>query len=215
MTFVVAGMLSLLTTGCGGIGSNILGNGSSSSSTGNILGDVLGAMTNGETIGNVLGSVIGLDKISPTQLYGTWKYNGPGCAFTSNSALAKAGGEVVATQIEEKLSAQYAKLGLNANNTSITFNQDGTFSSKIGGRGFNGNYTYDQQTSTLKLQGMLLSLNGYVTRNGSGISVLFESKKLLTLMQTMATLSGNSTLSTIGDISKNYDGMRIGFDMNR
>ena len=97
LIFAVAGMLCLMTVGCGGLGSNVLGGTGTTTSTGNVLGDVLGAMTNGEAIGNVLGSVIGLDKLSQNQLYGTWKYDGPGCAFTSGSALAKAGGEVVAT----------------------------------------------------------------------------------------------------------------------
>ena len=213
LIFAVAGMLSLMTVGCGGLGSNVLGGTGTTTSTGNVLGDVLGAMTNGEAIGNVLGSVIGLDKLSQNQLYGTWKYDGPGCAFTSGSALAKAGGEVVATQIEQKLESEYAKLGLKASNTYITFNEDGTFASKIGGKSFSGNYTFDAQTGSVMLKGLLLSLNGYVTRNGSGISVLFESKKLLSLIQTLSALSGNATLGTISDISKNYDGVRLGFDM--
>ena len=209
LIFAVAGMLCLMTVGCGGLGSNVLGGTGTTTGTGNVLG----AMTNGEAIGNVLGSVIGLDKLSQNQLYGTWKYDGPGCAFTSGSALAKAGGEVVATQIEQKLESEYAKLGLKASNTYITFNEDGTFASKIGGKSFNGNYTYDAQTGSVMLKGLLLSLNGYVTRNGSGISVLFESKKLLSLIQTLSALSGNATLGTISDISKNYDGVRLGFDM--
>ncbi len=212
-SIVVAGMLCLLTTGCGSLGSGMLGGSNSSSDAGSILGGVFGAMTNGETIGNVLGSVIGLDKMSQDQLYGTWRYDGPGCAFTSSNALAKAGGEVVATQIEDKLQAQYAQLGVKQSNTFITFNQDGTFSSKIAGKSFSGNYTYNPSTSALTLRGLLLNLNGFVTRNSNGISVLFESKKLLSLMQTMAAFSGNSTLGTISDISKNYDGVRMGFDM--
>ena len=152
--------------------------------------------------------MIGLNKLTKSKLVGTWKYEGPGCAFTSQNALAKAGGEIVATQIEEKLSAEYAKLGFKKSNTYITFNEDGTFSGKVDGKSLTGN-----NTQALKLSGLLLSLNGYATRNASGISILFESKKILTLLQTVAALSGNSTLSTIGDISKNYDGVRVGFDM--
>lgn len=177
------------------------------------MGDVIGAIGNAETIGNVLGSVIGLDKLSPAQLYGSWRYDGPGCAFTSSDLLAKAGGEVAATQVEKKLESQYARLGINSRNTVIAFNENGTFSATIGGRSWSGNYTYDPRTSAIRMQGLLLSLNGYVTRNGRGISLLFESKKLLTLLQTVAAFSGNSTISTMGELSKNFDGMRIGFDL--
>jgi hypothetical protein len=49
----------------------------------------------------------------------------------------------------------------------------------------------------------------------SGISILFEGKKLLSLLQTLATLSGNQNLETVSEISKNYEGVRVGFDMNR
>ncbi len=214
ISFAVVGLACVLTTGCGALGTGV-SNGTTGSTTGNVLGSVIGAMSNGEAIGNVLSSVIGLNQLSQSQLIGTWRYSGPGCAFTSDNLLAKAGGEVAATQIEQKLEAQYSKLGFNSSNTYITFNQDGTFASKIDGKSFSGNYTYDAGTGALNLKGLLLSLNGYATRNGSGISVLFESKKLLSLLQTMSALSGNTTLSTIGEVSKNYDGARLGFDMVR
>jgi hypothetical protein len=61
----------------------------------------------------------------------------------------------------------------------------------------------------------LLSTTGYVTRNAQGVSVVFESKKLLNVLQLIASMSGNSTLSTIGDLSKNYDGVRLGFDLRK
>lgn len=45
--------------------------------------------------------------------------------------------------------------------------------------------------------------------------MLFESKKVLTLFQTMAAVSGNRTAQVVGDISKNYDGVRVGFDLKK
>ncbi len=211
-TTACAALSLLLLTACGSLGSTSTSTGSGTSS---VLGSVLGSITNTNTLGNVLNSVIGLNKLTTSKLYGTWKYSGPGCAFTSDNALSRAGGEVVATQIEEKLKSEYSKLGFKSSNTYITFNEDGTFTSKIDGKSWSGKYTFDESTGALKMQGLLLTLNGYATANTSGISVLFESKKLLSLIQTMASLSGNSTVSTIGNLSKNYDGVRIGFDMKK
>lgn len=209
ISIMVASALCLMVTGCGTLGTGT----STGTGTSDVLGGILGAITNGQTVGNVLGSIIGLDKIPVNQLYGSWNYNGPGCAFTSDNALARAGGEIAATQIKEKLQPQYDKLGIKASNTQITFNQNGTFTAVIGGRSLSGNYTYDPNTSALTMQSLLLNMNAYVTRNTQGISVLFESKKLLSLLQTVSALSGNTTLSTIGDISQNFDGVRLGFDM--
>lgn len=209
MSFLVAAAACLLATSCGTVGA-----GSASSSAGDdVLNGVIGVLNNANTIGDVISSVIGSNKLTKSQLYGTWKYNGPGCAFTSNSALAKAGGEVVASQIKAKLKEDYNKVGFTSRNTQITFNKDNTFTAYVDGKKFSGNYTYDESTNALKLTGLLLSLNGYATRNSQGVAILFESKKLLTLIQTMATMSGNATLSSIGEISKNYNGVRLGFDM--
>ena len=72
-------------------------------------------------MGNVLSSVLGIDRITQKNLIGTWKYKGPGCAFTSENTLAKAGGEIAATQVKEKMASQYSKLGFSSSNTYITF----------------------------------------------------------------------------------------------
>ena len=209
--FIAAVAFCMLLSGCGGLG-NLAGGaaaGTQTSTNTTSSNSTLGAL------GNILSSVIGLDKITQESLIGTWKYNGPGCAFTSENMLAKAGGEIAASKIEEKLSAQYSKLGLSESNTYIQFKEDGTFAASIKGKAWNGSYTFDETQSQLQLKGLLLNMTGYVKKETSGISVLFESKKLLSLVQTLSSLSGSSQLSTIGEISKNYDGVRIGFDLKK
>ena len=181
-------------------------------SGGSILGQVLG---NAGTIGNVLTSVLGLDNVTQAQLIGTWRYTGPGCAFTSEKALAEAGGEVVAAQIKEKMLPYYQKLNLTAENTFMTINEDGTYAAKIGGRSLSGKYTFDEKKNQLQLKSLLLNMTCYTKRTSGGVSFLFESKKLLTVLQTIAALSGDQTIQTVGEISKNYDGVRLGFDMKK
>ena len=179
------------------------------------MNQVLSAMTNGTGVVNAISSVIGLDKVKVQNLIGSWKYSAPGCAFTSENLLAKAGGEVAAVQIEEKLLPYYQQVKISESNTFITFNEDGTFSSKIAGTPFSGNYTFDEASQKITLKGLLLSVNCYAKKEINGISILFEAKKLLTVLQTMSAMSGNKDLQTIGDLSKNYDGVRVGFDMKR
>jgi hypothetical protein len=179
------------------------------------MSQVLGAMTNGTGVVNAISSVIGLDKVKAQNLIATWKYSGPGCAFTSKNLLAKAGGEVAAVQIEQKLLPYYQQVKISESNTYITFNENGTFSSKIAGTPFSGNYTFDEASQKITLKGLLLSVNCYAKKEANGISILFEAKKLLTVLQAMSAMSGNKDLQTIGDLSKNYDGVRVGFDMKQ
>ncbi len=217
LKIVLSGLACALLVSCGGMTSSSTTSSStkSSSSSSSVLGDVLSAVTNGDAVGNVLRSVIGLDKPKQKDLLYTWRYKQPGAAFTSENALAKAGGEVAATQVKEKLAIYYNKVGINDANTTITLNQDGTFSARIGGKSFSGNYTYDESECKLTFQTLLISLPCYAKRTTAGMSFLFESKKLLTLFQLVAAISGNATLETVGDLSKNYDGVRIGFDMSK
>lgn len=185
--------------------------GNSSNTTGSTTSKV------GSIVGSILDNVIGSTTSKKADLCAhTWKYKSPGCAFTSENLLAKAGGEIAAKKVEEKLSTYYQKAGFSSSNTYFKFNEDGTFNAKIDGKSWSGTYTFDEKTHAIDLKGrLLLSLNGFATKNTSGISILFESKKLLTIIQTLTALSGNTTLGTIGEISKNYDGIRVGFDLSK
>jgi hypothetical protein len=106
-------------------------------------------------------------------------------------------------------------VNVSSSNTQITFKEDGTFSSKIVGTPFNGSYTFDEASQKITLKTLFLSVNCYAKKELGGISILFEADKLLTVLQTMSAMSGNKDLQTIGDLSKKYDGVRVGFDMNK
>ena len=184
-------------------------------SCGGTLASVLNTVGSGGTIANVFSSVIGMDKLSQRGLIGSWNYSGPGCAFTSENLLAKAGGEVAATKIEQELQPYYDKLGLSSSNTRITFNEDQTFSAVIAGKSLSGKYTFDETNAKITMQTLLFSFNCYAKREYGGISLLFESKKLLTVLPAVALMSGNDTAQKVGELSKNYDGVRLGFDMKQ
>ena len=214
----------LLGTGCntgllgnlGGLGGDT-GNGTGQGGgLGDILGGVLGGVLGGlggNTVDGLLGLVIGSVSINESDLYGTWYYTQPGCAFTSENLLAKAGGAVAAETCKEKLLPVYNTLGINSNNTQFQFTQDHQFAANIKGIPLSGTYTYDASNSTLKIKTMLFSSNVYVTRTTHGLAFTFESKNLLKVLQAIAAVSGNTTLQTVGDLSKQFDGVRLGFDM--
>lgn len=95
--------------------------------------------TSSSIISGILNNVIGSATFSQADLCAhTWKYSKPGCAFTSENLLAKAGGEIAANKIEEDLSKYYNKFGFSQSNTYFTFKTDGTFAAKIDGKAWNG-----------------------------------------------------------------------------
>ena len=164
---------------------------------------------------SILGNVLGLNKLTEADLYGTWKYSQPGCAFTSDNALAKAGGAVAAQRVKNQLQEYYSKVGIKSSNTQFTFKEDKTFSAKIDGKSFSGQYTFDPNDGRLTLQSLLLTLPCYVERSGNTIGILVESQRLMQLLQTIGQLSGNQSLQAIGELSKNFEGVRLGFEMTK
>lgn len=193
----VAGVLGAI------LGGSNAGNGSNSSSNA------------GSIINGILNNVIGSGTFKQADLCHTWKYSKPGCAFSSENLLAKAGGEIAASKVENKLEGYYKKFGFSSSNTYFTFNTDGTFSAKIDGKSWNGSYTFDEKTHAIQLKGLLLSASGYATKTTNGISLLFDQKKLLNLIKALSAFKGSSTLSAVGSIANNYDGMRVGFEMTK
>ncbi len=193
----VAGVLGAI------LGGSNAGNGSNSSSNA------------GSIINGILNNVIGSGTFKQADLCHTWKYSKPGCAFTSENLLAKAGGEIAASKVENKLEGYYKKFGFSSSNTYFTFNTDGTFSAKIDGKAWNGTYTFDEKIHAIQLKGLLLSASGYATKTTNGISLLFDQKKLLNLIKALSAFKGSSTLSAVGSIANNYDGMQVGFEMTK
>ena len=214
-------MLMMMTTGCNGLLGNLgdpTGNGTGNSGglgdvLGGVLGGVLGTLGSQNTVDGLLDLVIGSVKLSEQDLYGTWYYYEPACAFTSEQLLAKAGGAIAAANCKEKLLPVYNSVGISAQNTMFQFTQDHQFAGKIKGIPLSGTYSFDPSNGTIRLQTMLFSTNAYVTRCTHGMGLTFESKNLLKVLQAAAALSGNSTLKTVGELSKQYDGVRLGFEV--
>ncbi len=203
--------VALALSACG----DTTGTSSSNAGSGSTVGGILSAVTSGNALGNILQSFIGSTTVKEADLIGSWQYSTPGCAFSSEKLLAQAGGEAVAAQVKQKLAQPYKTVGINSSNTSITFSENKKFTASIAGKSMSGTYTFDESTQRIRLTMLILSIDGYAKKNSDGIGILFESTKLLTMFQTVAAFSGNSTLQTISDLSKNYDGLRMGFDMKK
>ena len=173
-----------------------------------------GSSIGSNALGGLLDLVVGSVKLSQADIIGTWSYVEPACAFTSENLLAKAGGSVAAKTVNEKLLPVYKSLHISSGNTQLTFNENGQFTGKIGGFPMSGTYTFDAANGLVKMKS-LTTFTAHLTRSTHGMNFTFESKKILTLLQTVSALSGNTSLSTIGDISKQFSGVRLGFAMKK
>lgn len=207
---MMAVVAALMLQGCGMTNPGVNGGSQMGGTTTNNSGSSIGS----NALGGLLDLVVGSVKLSQADIIGTWSYVEPACAFTSENLLAKAGGSVAAKTVNEKLLPVYKSLHISSGNTQLTFNENGQFTGKIGGFPMSGTYTFDATNGLVKMKS-LTTFTAHLTRSTHGMNFTFESKKILTLLQTVSALSGNTSLSTIGDISKQFSGVRLGFAMKK
>ena len=207
---MMAAVAALMLQSCGMTNPGVNGGSQMGGTTTNNSGSSIGS----NALGGLLDLVVGSVKLSQADIIGTWNYVEPACAFTSENLLAKAGGSVAAKTVNEKLLPVYKSLHISSGNTQLTFNENGQFTGKIGGFPMSGTYTFDATNGLVKMKS-LTTFTAHLTRSTHGMNFTFESKKILTLLQTVSALSGNTSLSTIGDISKQFSGVRLGFAMKK
>ena len=100
-------------------------------------------------LSGVAKAVVGNKATTASSIIGTWTYSGPECQFESENLLAKAGGEMAAKEVEEKMIAVYNKVGMN--NIRYTFNEDGTYSYQMKKRTVTGSYVFDDAAKTITM----------------------------------------------------------------
>jgi hypothetical protein len=167
-------------------------------------------------LSGVAKSVVGNKATTASSIIGTWTYSGPECQFESENLLAKAGGEMAAKEVEEKMIAVYNKVGMN--NIRYTFNEDGTYSYQMKKRTVTGSYVFDDAAKTITMTGKLgLKTVAYVTVTGNDMSMVFKADKLMSILKTItgAASKVNSTAATINSVAEAYDGLMLGFELKK
>ena len=184
-------------------------------------------------VGNILGDLIGKAvPLSESLLAGTWNYEGVACVLESENALAEIGGSAVSGQLEDKLDGYLAKAGVTQGACSFTFAEDGSCIFKVKEREIKGTYKLnaDDKIVNFSFLNGKFNVKSYVAYNVTNMNVVFESDKLLSLIQkTLDTVSSKasklssssslssaaSTLGTVGKLLENYKGMMLGMELKK
>lgn len=175
-----------------------------------------GAQDLKSVLSGVVKNVVGDKTTTASSIIGTWTYAGPECQFESDNLLAKAGGEVAAKEVEEKIQKVYEKVGMDG--CQYTFSEDGSYSCTVKGKTSSGTYTFDSDAKTVTMKSKLgIKTVAYVTVTGDSMSLVFKADKLMSVLKTItsAAASVNSTASTISSIADSYDGLRLGFELKK
>ncbi len=171
---------------------------------------------NSDAAQKVLNTVKQINVLKVEDFWGTWQYQKPACQFKSDELLQKAGGIALAESLEKKLETAYTKTGIVPGKFSYTFNSDSTFTTQMGKRKLKGTYSFDAASGILTMKYYsLFSSEIQVAKSGNTISLLFDADRLLKLVTLLSNYSQNTVLNAIGKVAGQYDGMLLGFDMDK
>lgn len=168
-------------------------------------------------LGSIFDAIMGNQPLQQERMIGQWSYKGTAVAFQSENLLKKAGGEVVATEVERKFDQSLQKIGVTSANTYFVFNQDSTYQAKVAGIKLAGKYTLQPQQRKVRLTYLmgLATLDADIALSNDRMQLLMEGDAMLRLMKTLSQFTDNSSVAVLGKMADMYDGLLLGFDLKR
>jgi len=214
ITLCIAAIISLssVTVQAQSIKDILGGLAGSSDSTGTSSSNPLGAL------GSVLGNVLANDKFTVDDIVGSWNYSSPAVSFQSDNALKKIGGAGAATAVEKKLAPYYKTIGLT--NTTLTVDADHNFTMKLGVAQLKGTIEKAEDGGLVFAFNAFGKINlgkvsAHATKAGSTLNLTFDATKLIQILTKVAGVLNNTTLKAVTDLVNSYDGIYIGFKLNK
>ena len=177
----------------------------------------------GTKVGNVVDAVTNVvgAATNTLSLPGTWIYKGAAVDLKSDNTLSNLAGTAVTSGVETKINNAFEKVGLKEGAVTFVFNDGMSFTCTIFGKTLNGTWKQNTDENKLTLQFgqtmKYLSMTGYYKTTTSGCEILFDANRFLSFLKSALSLVGksSSTVGAISGISNNYDGMRLGFKLEK
>ena len=165
--------------------------------------------------------LISKSNLTEADLVGSWVYNGPAVAFQSDDLLKKAGGAAASGVIVDKLAPYYEKTGIN--NLTAIFKNDGTFKFQLKRSALSGEYAKDPDSPdgdfifqfSIKGKMPVGKVSAHVEKVGNKLTITFDASKLITIVNSIASISGQSTLKSVASLLNSYDGLKCGFELKK
>jgi hypothetical protein len=187
-----------------------------SAATGTTSSSSSSSSSNGSSLLSSLTSTFSSSKTAKVDdLVGTWSYEEPAVVFSSSNVLKSAGGKVASAAIEKKLQTQLTKYGITKGKMKMTFDKDGNFTQTIAGKTLSGTYTTSGKNVVLKYGGTTKQFTGTTQVDGNDLLIVMDASKLLTYMNALGSISGNSTLKSATSLLSSMDGMQCGLRLQK
>lgn len=145
-------------------------------------------------------------------MVGTWVYVEPAVYATKGNLLMKMAENVTAGQLEKLLSDYLRKCNITPENTSFTFNKNGTFERDIVGHKAQGVWLINNER-------LILGINNVMTaditthQDGDKLMFLIDIDKLMNALKMLGAMKDNKTNKTLIKLTNKIPGLQAGLSL--
>lgn len=147
-------------------------------------------------------------------LVGTWVYVEPAVLSTSGNLLFKTIGNTYADKLEKLVDQYFEKAKMSAENTSVTFHENGTFSRSVSDKEACGVWMVSGDKIMTAQKNVHTSTLTTHLKNDT-LTLVVPINKIMSALQTLGAFSDSKTNNTLVKLSKHLSGMQAGFLMTR
>lgn len=178
---------------------------------------IAGSSSTAGTVTDIVGNLLGSNKITQSNLVGTWSYTQPCIAFETENALNKIGGSVASAKIEEKLKTGLSTAGIKEGQLTLTFKSDKTFSITAGKRTVSGTYEIDGSDVVLNFKSPAKSIKTNAKISLGTLQLAMKADKMLEIVNVIATKASaySTQMGTVSSLLSNYKGMYLGLKFKK
>ena len=145
-------------------------------------------------------------------MVGTWVYVEPAVYATKGNLLMKLAENATAGQLEKLLDDYLRKCNFTPENTSFTFNKNGTFERDIVGHKAQGVWLINNER-------LILGINNVMTaditthQDGDKLMFLIDIDKLMNALKMMGAMKDNKTNKALIKLTKKIPGLQAGISL--
>lgn len=180
-----------------------------------VLGNSAATSAATDMAGNLLGNLLGTDKLTESNLVGTWTYEEPCAVLESKDVVGQLGSSLITNKLVKSQKKALEKVGFKAGKVVLVLNQDKSGTITVGKRQMNLTWGISRSNLTLTFLTQTMQINANM--KGGNLQLAMNADKLLTLAGSATAMAGklNSSLGTVSTILSKYDGLYVGLKFVR
>ena len=150
-----------------------------------------------------------LKRAEADSLIGTWVYAEPAVYATKGNILMKLAENVTVGELEKILETYLRKCNITPENTSFTFNKNGTFERDIVGHKAQGVWLMNNERLVLGIDNVMTA-DITTHQDGDKLMFLVDVDKLMNALKMLGAMKDNKTNKALIKMTKKIPGLQAG-----